>query len=70
MCNLDVTVNSNMERLAELLKERKIKHWKIVNENDPSDWLIQFKCDRQIPGESIFHIITPKTKVVDLWWLT
>ncbi len=69
MCDLDVTVSSNMKRLVELLKERKIKHWEVVNENDPNDWVIQFKCDRQILGESIFHFITPKTRVADLWWL-
>lgn len=70
MCDLDVTVSHEMERLDELLTERKIKHWVIINENDPKDWVIQFKYDRFIPGKSIFHFITPQTKVVDLFWLT
>lgn len=65
---LNKTVNS--KRIVELLTERKIKHWLMVNENNKSDWVIMFKRDRGISGKSIFHFITPITLVNDLWWLT
>ncbi len=70
MCDLDVTVSSNMKRLVELLEERKIKCWSFENEIQPKDWIVLFQCDRHRPDESIFHFITPDTKVADLWWLT
>lgn len=66
----DAIINSNVERLKKLLEEREYDFKVMVNNNDPNDWVVQFISDRNIPGESIFHFITPKTKIVDLWWLT
>ncbi len=71
--NMTVSLNKlvNKERIVELLEEREFSDYTLeVNENNEDDWFIYFKADRQIPGQSAFHFITPKTRVQDLWWLT
>ena len=65
-----VTKLVNKERVVELLDEREITNKLMVNADNSSDWVIYFKFDRLRPGDSIFHTITPNTKVEELWWLS
>lgn len=58
------------DKLCELIEEREIQYQSFIDNDNKDDWLIVLTLRNNQGNGRLFHVLTPETKVVDLWWLT